>query len=132
MRMIRQRFPNDCGIACAAMIVGCSYADARRAFPVFDADRGLRWNEMMVGLQELGVVPVLKRPMRWSYVASRDVDHPCLLKVIDVESRSGHFHWCVFDHESGFIFDPMGEIIRNYEFRHGSDRHVIKTYLEFW
>jgi ABC-type bacteriocin/lantibiotic exporter with double-glycine peptidase domain len=126
MRLIKQRGMNDCGIACAAMICQSTYKQAEWAFKAIwrDKDKGLNTRQMCDGIRDLGpMYPVHSyRLMRWNYDAVVGMlvrGHVALLKVVDHNAHRPHhdFHWCVFNPDNGYIYDPLGQIMRDWQIR---------------
>jgi hypothetical protein len=144
MRMVKQRGLTDCGIACAAMICQSTYKQAEWAFNDIwrDKDKGLNTRQMCDGIKLLGPMhPFYDRLIPWNYdavVALIGRGHTALLKIIDHNTRAPrrNFHWCVFNPDNGYIYDPAGEIIPNWQIQtnilanyHGDPE--VTHYVEF-
>lgn len=89
----------DCGVACVAMLAGCSY---QRAFKAFNFAEGQRqfytWHHHLIGaLEELGCTVKRRKFRSW-----REIDGQAIVAVD--HTKYGDWHWVVFDGEA--ILDP--------------------------
>lgn len=101
MRRVQQRSIEhaDCGVACVAMLVGCSYRRAFRAFGFADNQREFytRHHHLISALEKLGCAVKRKRFRSWREIHSR-----AIVAVNHTQDR--YWHWVAFDGEA--IFDP--------------------------
>src|SRR5512135_410729 len=89
----------DCGVACVAMLAGCSYRSAFSAFGFAERQRHFyTWHHHLISaLEKLGCTVRRKRFRSWNKIDGKAivaVDH----------TKSGNWHWVAFDGEA--ILDP--------------------------
>ena len=102
MKRVQQRSIKhaDCGVACVAMLAGCSYRRAFEAFG-FAEDQSVfftRHHHLIDALEKLGCAVKRKRFFSWREMSGRAI-------VAVNRSQDGYWHWVVFDGEA--IFDPL-------------------------
>lgn len=101
MRRVNQRSIEhaDCGVACVAMLAGCSY---QQAFEVFgfaenQSEFYTRHHHLISALEKLGCAVKRKRFRSWREISNR--------AIVAVNHRQdGYWHWVAFDGEA--ILDP--------------------------
>ena len=89
----------DCGVACVAMLAGCSYQQAFKAFG-FAENQGefyTRHHHLISALEKLGCAVKRKRFSSWCGIHGQAI-------VSVNHSQDGCWHWVVFDGEA--ILDP--------------------------
>lgn len=92
----------DCGVACVAMLAGCSY---KQAFEVFDFPKDqsqfyTRHHHLISALGELGYTVERKRFRSWRTISGR-----AIVAVNHCHSQKYRcWHWVAFDGEA--ILDP--------------------------
>jgi ABC-type bacteriocin/lantibiotic exporter with double-glycine peptidase domain len=104
MKRVRQLNRNGCGVACVAMAAGVSYTAARIAIFGNDNPHDHRTTSMDLrrGLRALGVHCAERQlPMR---VHHTHLSASAILKAN--VTRSGHWHWVIWDHHRQRILDP--------------------------
>ena len=90
----------DCGIACVAMLAGCSYDHARKALG-FGKDEDKFYtvhHDLRDGLQHLGCEVKLKRFVSWRKMPGKAI------VAVNHTKDGAYWHWVVFDGEA--ILDP--------------------------
>lgn len=91
MRMVRQRGPNDCGVAALAMVCGVTYAAAERAIAragYAAKPDGLSCYQLVEAAKVLGVRLVSRRHSRFRPLPATDA----ILSVLGPKVwRGGHF-----------------------------------------
>ena len=106
MRRVKQRSydAGDCGIACAAMVAGCTYKEAHEQARKLGLLRGKFYYtshaDVVNLLKELGV-----RCSRERFRTMRTVLTPAIVKV---NPRGRHWHWVVLTSRAGrpVLLDP--------------------------
>ena len=91
----------DCGIACVAMLAGCSYDEARKAlgFAKDEEEFYTRHHDLRDGLKKLGCTMKYKRFQSWRKIQGKAI-------VAVNHTRNGlYWHWVAFDGEA--ILDPI-------------------------
>lgn len=110
MKLVKQRTDVDCGVAVAAMLIGCSYRRARALVPAHAArnGRGLWVRELQaILLDTTGTAwksfdPKPHKPLRTFQALLEGLDGPVAL----VLKSPGVFnaHWIVVN--AGLVYDP--------------------------
>lgn len=108
MRRVKQKDyeAGDCGIACAAMLAGCSYGQAHAAAVKLKLFRGKKYYTSHTDLQRL-----LKRlgvgVERRGFESMRQTATPAIVKVNPRESGK-YWHWVVLASRAGrlVLLDP--------------------------
>jgi ABC-type bacteriocin/lantibiotic exporter with double-glycine peptidase domain len=101
----------DCGVACVAMLAGCSY---QHAFDVFSFSKDqsqfhTRHHHLISALEKLGCVVKRKQFCSWRAIRGRAI-------VAVNHTQNGNWHWVAFDGEA--ILDPKpGRMSRKTDFR---------------
>lgn len=92
----------DCGVACVAMLAGCSYRQAFEAFDFADNQSQFytRHHHLISALEKIGCAVIRKRFRSWRAIRGR--------AIVAVNHRHSqkirYWHWVVFDGE--VILDP--------------------------
>lgn len=101
MKRVQQRSVQhaDCGVACVAMLAGCSYQRAFKAFGFANDQRQFyTWHHHLISaLEKLGCTVKRKLFSSWCNIEGRAivaVDH----------TQGGDWHWVAFD--GAAILDP--------------------------
>jgi hypothetical protein len=102
MKRVQQRSIKhaDCGVACVAMLAGCSYRRAFEAFG-FAEDQSVfftRHHHLIDALEKLGCAVKRKRFFSWREIRGRAI-------VAVNRSQNGYWHWVAFDGEA--VLDPL-------------------------
>lgn len=108
MQRVKQKHfeAGDCGIACAAMIAGCTYEQAHSAAIKLGLRRGETYYTSHSDLQrllgELGV-----RTTRRRFASMRQVETPSIVKV-NPSKNGRYWHWVVLVNRSDrlVLLDP--------------------------
>lgn len=107
MKLVKQRWKSDCGIACAAMLAGVSYEEASDAAAPLGKRRGkTSETTMYLILRNLGLKA--KLPM----VSGAANGTNALLKCNRTERRVAGvkgWHWCVWFAAEQKILDPLDD-----------------------
>lgn len=112
VKFVPQRFADDCGVCCVAMITFAPYEVARWAvFPdnYAPAEPNVKVerltfkstvHEIRAALKRLGVDPArrMRRAMRW------DFGHEAIVAIGEYEIPHSSFHWVC--HRDGIVYDP--------------------------
>ncbi len=90
----------DCGIACVAMLAGCTYEEARNALGFAkDEDEYYTWhNDLRDGLQKLGCAVKYKKFKSWRKMQGQAI------VAVNHTKDGNYWHWVAFDGEA--ILDP--------------------------
>lgn len=113
----------DCGVACVAMLAGCSY---RQAFDIFgfaenQSEFYTRHHHLIRALKKLGCAVKRKRFRSWRGIRGRAI-------VAVNHTQNGYWHWVAFDGEA--ILDPKpGRLERKTDLRglHGKGVYLDCT-----
>lgn len=101
MKQVQQRSIeySDCGVACVAMLAGCSNRKAFKAFGFKDNQREFytRHHHLISALEKLGCVVKRKHFRSWRDITGRAI-------VAINHTQDGYWHWVAFDGEA--ILDP--------------------------
>lgn len=102
MKRVQQRSKSysDCGVACVAMLAGCSYHEARKALGFADdADVFYtRHNDIFNALGKLGCAVKRRKFTSWRKISERAI-------VAVNHNQDGYWHWVAFDGSA--ILDPL-------------------------
>lgn len=104
MKLVKQKTPTDCGVACLAMLAGISWTEARNAlFPdQRKRDFGIKSTEIMrTKLKEFGIV-TSERFVHCKYPERLPMD--AILQCNRQPNRDTH--WVVWDAHRNKILDP--------------------------
>lgn len=109
MKQVKQRYETDCGVACVAMLAGCSYRKAFKVLGFADNQRKFytRHHHLISSLEKLGCVVKRKRFHSWRKICGRAI-------VPINHKQNGDWHWVAFDRDA--ILDPNG-MVRKMDFR---------------
>lgn len=90
----------DCGIACVAMLAGCSYDEARIALEFAeDDDEFYTWHDdLLKALKTLGCEVTFNKFLSWRKIEGRAI------VAVNHTKDGNYWHWVVFDGEA--ILDP--------------------------
>jgi|SRR3989338_6723346 len=102
MERVRQRSVKhaDCGVACIAMLAGCSYDGALEALEFADdAEEFYTWHvDLFNALGKLGCAVKKRKFISW-----REIEG-CAIVAVNHTKNGRYWHWVVFDGEA--ILDP--------------------------
>ena len=105
MRLVRQQWANDCGLAVAAMLAGVSYREADRADPKMNWDRGMSVEELRECLRALGLETRVSMSRRGEPFGERGGDGwQGPVAVIIRRPGDGWGHWVAC--HRGKVYDP--------------------------
>jgi ABC-type bacteriocin/lantibiotic exporter with double-glycine peptidase domain len=111
----------DCGVACVAMLAGCSYQKAFKAFGFADDRRKFYTlhHHLISALGKLGCAVKRKRFRSWREISGR--------AIVAVNHRqNGYWHWVAFDGVA--ILDPKPDNLeRKTDLRglHGEGQYLL-------
>lgn len=101
MKRVQQRSIEhaDCGVACVAMLAGCSYHQAFEAFEFAgnQSEFYTRHHHLISALEKLGCAVKRKRFRSWREIRGRAI-------VAVNHTQDGYWHWVAFDGEA--VLDP--------------------------
>ena len=111
----------DCGVACVAMVAGCSY---QKAFAAFEFAKGqcvfYTWHHHLISaLEKLGCTVKRKKFRTWGEIGGKAivaVDH----------TKNGKWHWVAFDGET--ILDPKPKKVerkKDYRGKRGRGQYLL-------
>tara|TARA_R110000782_G_scaffold132359_5_gene224394 strand:+ start:48980 stop:49372 length:393 start_codon:yes stop_codon:yes gene_type:complete len=111
MRRIKQRYGDDCGIACVAMVAGVPYAQAAEKFSLKpNGSRLTNTKDLITALRLLGVSvegdhlePLPKQSYRWRAALRED---ECVAILKSPTRKNGKWHWRVYDPVRDRVVDP--------------------------
>lgn len=133
MRCIKQKTETDCGVACLAMVAGCSYDEAMSTigFPQNAKVYYMTDKRLEKALQQLYPKCRVERKRFSSWAKLRKNNN--LIAIVKTKSprrKDPHWHWVVFDGEIGeeAILDPKptkSDRITDFRGVHGYGRYLI-------
>lgn len=101
MKRVQQRSieQGDCGVACVAMLAGCTYRQAFAAFGFAENQRDFytEHRHLIGALKILGCAATLKKFSSWRKIPGHAI-------VAVNHTRKDYWHWVAFDGEA--ILDP--------------------------
>lgn len=101
MKRVQQRSieQGDCGVACVAMLAGCTYRHAFATFGFAENQRDFytEHRHLIGALQNLGCAAKLKKFSSWRKISGHSI-------VAVNHTQEGYWHWVAFDGRS--ILDP--------------------------
>lgn len=110
MEMVKQRSNNDCGVACAAMIIGCSYEEALESF--CEATDSANTHSIDQFFRKHGLT---------IYVREYEPDSDAVGYIFTCRSPAGS-HWVAMDVE-GNMYDPSPTPLKEY---HGINLYEVR------
>ena len=105
MRRIRQKDDEGCGVACAAMLSGQSYAFVRKLMFAEKEVRATSTKELIAALAAIGCRPATRLvPLRSR--GYRDLEFDAVLKIWPRQNNR-NWHWVVWDFRRKRVIDPL-------------------------
>lgn len=102
MDLIKQRTNSDCGVACIAMVIGCTYEEAYECY-----------DEKLNCAHTASMERFLNKHSLSIYARNQNKDEDCVAYLMLCRSPSGA-HWVVFT-INGKILDPSPTPLQEFQ-----------------